>query len=278
MVLWALVCLGVAGCNLRENLEDDVKMAPVTVEVSACDVGGTRTVKSVANYDGVQALTVAFYDGEGAEVYKTTQMKSEATTFGSVSCELPVGSYTMVAVVYNSDEAITLTSQTEAAYTADKCRETFAGTKAVTVTSAGAQVNMTLDRIVSVLCIVSTDYPSATAKNCTIHMSKGGKAFNPATGLATADTGVDNVIPVSTETTKCQTFKNYLFLTSDEETIDVSFDVTDENDQVLVHREIMGVTCKRNRATVLSGKVFTPASSGVVNLNTDWLTDQNVNF
>lgn len=70
-----------------------------------------------------------------------------------------MGSYTMVVLgygFYEGDE-FTLTSPTQAAFTAD-VRETFAATQAVNITSTAAvELSATLDRIVTRVKVISTD-------------------------------------------------------------------------------------------------------------------------
>lgn len=116
--------------DMVENAQVEKPLAPVEVYVSgffvsqeACYGTRTRAVQNVADYNGVKAVTLAFYDGE-TEVYKTTQLKDDATTFttfGSFSLSLPLGSYTMVVLGYGlyDDDEFTLTSPTQAGFTGD---------------------------------------------------------------------------------------------------------------------------------------------------------------
>ena len=114
-VIMAAIALLAASCsNESEELETETEtLVPVTVQVNDFSVSmedpNTRAT-DVASYDGIKALTLAFYDTNGTEVYKTTQQKSDNTTyttFGQFDCSLPVGSYTMVALARqcgNGDE------------------------------------------------------------------------------------------------------------------------------------------------------------------------------
>ena len=88
----------------------------------------TRAAQDVADYNDVNAVTLAFYNGS-TEVEKVTQLKSDGstyTTFGEFSLSLPMGTYTMVALAYYTNEksVLTLTSPTEASYNT-RARETF---------------------------------------------------------------------------------------------------------------------------------------------------------
>lgn len=53
----------------------------------------------MADYSGVNAITLAFYTSDGTEQYQVTQMRDDATTyttFGNFECDLPMGSYTVL--------------------------------------------------------------------------------------------------------------------------------------------------------------------------------------
>ena len=252
--------------------ENETVYAPVSVQVSDFSMSvnefpnpsGTRATESPASYANVKALTLAFYASDGTEMYKTTQLKSDNTTFttfGQFSCELPVGSYTLVVVgrdVFDGD-VFTLTSATVAAYTSEWPRETFAGTQNVTVTNANP-LNLSMLR---------TTY------------SAGCKGFNPSTGLATNTNGfsVTNNIPES-RVGKTVSIANNAFLGTDEQTMDITLEALDAENNVLCTKIVENVPLKRNRRTTLQGHVFTPstASQAAFTLETGWIEGNSVDF
>lgn len=227
-------------------------------------------------------MTLAFYDAEGQEVVKTTQIKTEPstyTTFGQFTANLQVGTYTMVALgyLYRADDVFTLTSPTEAAFTSEKPRETFCATQSVTVTSASPlNLSVTLNRIVSALNILSTDGRPASATKVRTTFDKGGKSFNPTTGLATTDAGFTQTNNPSTAAGATINVTAYPFLTSAddaEEVMDITIEVLDADDHVLFTHTVDDVPFKRNRKTTLRGALFTAGtSSAAFQLETSWLT------
>lgn len=269
--------------------------APVTVHVSDFSItteempsggGTTRAAENPADYlVGGGAITLAFYDAVGTEVYKTTQVKADAatyTTFGEFTANLPVGSYTMVAVArahYDGD-AFTLTSPTEAAYTSERPRETFSKVQSVTVTNASPlDLNVTLNRISSWLKIVSTDGRPASATKIRTTFGKGGKGFNPTTGLDTTDAGFTQTNNPSTAVGAMIEVNALPFLYTDEESMTITIEALDAGDNVLATKVVNNVPFKRNRITKLSGAVFTADPSGAAfTLETSWLEDETVNF
>lgn len=270
--------------------DKEVGTAKVHVSVSDFaitqqDLPQTKTPQDAADYEDAKAIVLAFYNSNGDEVYKTTQYKADPTTyttFGEFECNLTIGSYTMVAVAYaHSDgDEFFLTSPTAAGFTSERPRETFAGTQNVSVTSTDPlDVTTTLNRISSSLRIISTDGRPAAATKIRTTYAKGGKSFNPTTGLALSDDGFAQVNNPSTAAGATIKVTSFPFLYSDEETMTVTIQALDANNNVLITKTVNNVPFKRNRQTTLTGAVFTPGSSSATfQLETDWLDGLNVNF
>lgn len=278
--------------NDVENAVENIRV-PVTVNVSGFSVsqeefsdgatrngsvrGTTRAAADPATYDGVKALTLAFYAGDGTEAYKHEQVKGsleEGETFGQFSLSLPMGSYTMVVLAYgkNGDDDLALTSSTEAAYTGSHTRETFATTQAVNINSTNSvNLSATLNRIIAKLQVVSTDGRAANATNVRMSFAAGGKSFNPTTGLATIDTGFVNTVGISASAGSTSSAISYLFLTSDEQDVNVTIETLDEDGAVLFSKTVENVPFKRNRVTKLTGAMYTNSSvSGGFQIETAW--------
>ena len=188
----------------------------------------------------------------------------------------------MVAVArahYDGDE-FTLTSPTEAAFTSERPRETFSKVQSVTVSSASPlDLSVTLSRISSWLKIVSTDGRPSSARKVRTSFSKGGKSFNPTTGLATIDTGFSQTNNPTTAVGATITVNSLPFLYTDEETMDITIDVLDADDNVLATKVVNNVPFKRNRKTILQGAIFTAeASAAAFKLETSWLDDETIDF
>lgn len=274
--------------NNTPEVADRDTLVPVHVHVNDFsviqeDFPETRTASTLDSYNGVKAMTLAFYNGD-TEVYKTTQLKDDATqanTFGEFECALPKGTYTMVVLGYGYFEGdeLTLTSPTQAAYTSVRPRETFAATEAVNITTTQTvEVSTTLSRIVSRLHIVSTDGRTDDAANVRVTFSAGGKAFNPTTGLATVNTGFNNTLSVTESVgTKFNSIA-YLFLNTDEQTMDVTIDVLNTAGTSISHRELSGVPFKRNRSTKITGVLYSAPLSTSFLIDTDWLDEVIVGF
>ena len=292
-ILIAGIILLAASCSSESDVtvnNPEVSYAPVSVHVSgftseqeefASARGLTRAVKDLATYTDVKAITLAFYSGS-TEVFKSTQLRADNTTyttFGDFSTSLSVGSYTMVVLAYGSESEITLTSPTSAAYTSDKGRETFVYTQSVNVnTTSGLDLSATLTRVVTKLKLKSTDnMPNNIAKVIT-NISAGGLSFNPTTGFATVNTGLTNEVSPSVGFGEIASFASYFFLATDEQMVNVTITVQDDAENVLFSKVVNNVPMKRNRCTVLTGKLFSTDATSTFSVETTWLDDHNVTF
>ena len=294
-----IVLLAATSCT-NESVETVVEnnaeqaTAPVTVRVSNFSItteempsggGTTRAAENAVDYETVGAITLAFYDADNNVAYSHTQLRSDGstyTTFGEFTANLPVGHYTMVAVArnYYAGDAFTLTSPTVAAYTSERPRETFTKVQSVTVTSATPlNLDVTLNRISSWLKIISTDGRPASATKIKTTFAKGGKGFNPTTGLATTDTGFSQTNNPSTAVGATIEVNAVPLLYTDEESMNITIEVLDADENVIGTKVVNNVPFKRNRVTKLTGAVFTAGTSGAgFKLETTWLSDYNMDF
>ena len=278
-----------ASCNNESDTNTkSVQMTPVHVQINDFDISvqsmaPTRAANPLAEYDKVKAITLAFYDGN-TEVYKTTQYRESlggGETFGEFDLSLPLGSYTMVALAYGFREGdvLTLTSPTLAAYAGDHNRETFAVTQAVNIANTTAvNINATLNRIVAKLDVNSTDGRPAQASSIRVTFSGGSKSFNPTTGLAVGNAGFSNVVSISAAVGNATSSGSYVFLATDEQTVDVTIEVLNSENTAIFTKQISDVPLKRNVTTILTGSMYTNNGNASFLINSEWGTQTNINF
>ena len=289
------VILLAASCSnerveLAENAVVERAVAPVTVSVSGFSITqegfmGTRGT-AVGEYPGVNFLTLAFYDAsDGSQVFKQTQFKDNPAageTFGQFSTTLAIGSYTMVVIANGGHNAVALTSPTEATYGENRVLDTFVNTQTVTVSSTAAvSVSATLDRVVTALAVLSTDNRPEGVTHMRLTYSGGGKGFNPTTGLATSNAGFVNLINYTGDPNTTTTSGGFLFLATDEQTMDVTIETLDAADgNVLFSKTVTGVPMKRNRQTTLTGAIYSNARVEVnsFEISDGWIDAHNMNF
>ena len=286
LVVFCLLCAACSKESVEQSIEQTV--APVTVSVNNFsitqeDFSGTRAPIPVAESTNVQAVTLAFYSGN-TEVYKVTQLKNDAstyTTFGVFSLSLPMGSYTMVVLAYDlkDGDALTLTSPTQAAFTSGSVRDMFSATQSVTITNTSAvNLSATLSRVVSKLRVVSSENRPANVASVRLTLSAGGNAFSPTSGLATVNTGVVCTPGFNTEVGHASQSNAYVFLATDEQSMDVTIDVLDGEGTNLYHKVVNNVPFMRNRMTKLTGSMYSASSSSSFLVETGWDTTVDINF
>lgn len=284
-----------AGCSnerveLAENAVVERAVAPVTVRVSGFSISQegfawTRGT-AVGTYTGVNVLTLAFYQADdGSQVFKQTQFKDNMAageTFGEFSTRLGVGSYTMVVIANGGSNAVALTSPTEATYGENRVLDTFVNTQTVTVSSSAAvSVSATLERVVTALVVQSTDIRPAEVTHMRLTYSGGGKGFNPTTGLATSDAGFVNLMDYTGAAGATTASGGFLFLATDEETMDVTIETLDAADgNVVFSKTVTGVPLKRNRQTTLTGAIYSNArvNANSFEVNKEWIDSQSISF
>ena len=277
-----------------------VLMSSCSKENNDSPAGGTASVKvtfndftistedfptksTVAEYANVKAMTLAFFDAQGNAVYNTTQLRADNTsytTFGEFDLSLPLGSYTMIALGYGSEVPMTVTSATAATYTADRVRETFVVSQAVNVTSTNPlTLNAELSRVVSKVLVRSTDTRTAGVDSVRVTFAAGGKGVNPQTGLATSNSGLSNTVAISTGVGAASSTISYLFLASDQQTMNLTVETIKTNGTVYSTRTVENVPLQRNAITLLTGPLYSNASGASFTLSTAWIGDTNrVNF
>lgn len=240
---------------------------------------GTPSKDAVADYSGVKAMTLAFFDAQGNEIYNTTQLRADNTTyttFGEFALSLPLGSYTMVALGYGSEVPITLNSAIEAVFTNDRCRETFVASQAVNVSNTNPlTLNAELSRVVSKVFVRSTDTRISGVDSVRVTFAAGGRGVNPQTGLASSNNGLSNTVGTTTAVGTASSTISYLFLGSDQQTMNVTVETLRTNGTVYSTRTVADVPLQRNKITVLRGPMYSTASGAGFTVSTGWISDTN---
>lgn len=260
--------------------------AKVTVSVNDFTISQQdfpATKDTPASYTGVKAMTLAFFDANGDQAYCTTQLRADNTTyttFGEFELSLNLGSYTMIVLGYGSEVPMTLSSATSATYTADRVRETFVASQAVNVTSTNPlSLSAELSRVVSKVIVRSTDNRPVGVDSVRVTFAAGGKGVNPQTGLSTTNNGLSNCVAISSAVGAESSTISYLFLASDQQTMNLTVETIKPNGTVYSTRTVADVPLQRNKITVVQGPMYSTASGASFTLSTAWIGDTNrVNF
>ena len=264
-------------------------LVPVNVNVDDFAISqgefSSKDASTVATDTNVKAITLAFFDENGDQIYSTTQLCAGTTTyetFGSFSLMLPIGNYTMEVLGYANELPATCNSMTEWVFTPDKVRETFVGSQTVTISNTANSVDISapLGRVVPRLEVFTTDPVPEAVKSVRITYAAGGSGINPITGLSSTNTGCTYLIENPTTTSDgISKFRSHLFLATDQQTMNVTLDALDSEGNSVSHTVVSNVPFQRNKVTQLHGALYSAGVSGSFTVNTSWIGDTNiVNF
>lgn len=271
LTLAAVVGLAAASCSKSASSVEPAT-APVSVKVNEFSISmdpmqDTKVQDIGHQYSPVLAITLAFYDSAGAEVYKSTQLKSDATEqspFGVFACNLPVGDLTMVVLGYGflSGDVLVLNGPTSAGFTSDGgVRDTFCKVQSVTVSGSGSNAfTANLDRVTCKLILHSTDLKAADATQIRISASGSARFFNPNTGLAVNNEGFSFLKSAGTNG-YVSTSISFLYLATDEQSLDITIEPLNADGEVLSSHVVQNVPFKRNYSTHLRGSLYNTGSS-----------------
>ena len=116
-LLAAAMLLLLTSCNQEED--NNKILVPIHVNtngfnVTQEDFEPTRAATTADNYTNINAIILAFYQGN-TEIKRLSQLRdamAEGENFGEFNLYLPIGKYTMVVVAYSTNEnsPFTLTS------------------------------------------------------------------------------------------------------------------------------------------------------------------------
>lgn len=270
-----------ASCKKNEGVKCPIKVHVANFSIEQTNFPSRNT--PVGTYTNVKVLTLAFYAADGTELYNHSQLRDDATTyttFGEFECSLPMGTHTMVVIGYGGTNPFDLTGPTSAVCTDIRLQDTFVNTQSITINSnEGTNVSASLYRPVSVMVVKSSDQRVSNATKIRMTLTAGGRDFNPSTGFALNNTGFNNTIPFSTAVGATTSSGSYIFLATDEQTMNVTIETLDDNNNVLFSETVNDVPFKRNRQTIMTGRMFTEDVTGAsFTIQNDWLGDYNMGF
>ena len=251
--------------NLRVNV-CQLEQTPFSVHSRATTVS-----------EACSRLNYAVYTMDGARV-KQINKQSSAADFRSAVFQLEEGDYQLVVVAHSSDGNPTMTNPAKIQFTnAQGFTDTFFCREEVTIGEDPVELNLTLNRNVS-LCrfVVTDDYPEGAAK-IKFYYTGGSGAFDATTGLGCVNSRQEHTFDLASGQKQ---FDLYTFLHSTESTIHLRVTVYAGNGNVL-SEHTFDVPMQQKHVTVISGDYFT-GGSGTTNvtitINTEWDDETHLSF
>ena len=213
-------------------------------------------------------LDVAIFpeNKNNSKVYRFHQVDTN-DGFGSLSVQLPVGKYTLIAIASKAEAEIDIKSAEVATFPSDRVTDMAYTCQKLNVTNSTNTANCALKRSLSRFKLLSTDsaYNDLGSLKITI-AGKWGNAFNPTTGWGIANgtktyTKTWNI--TKTEGRELGVIDGSLYVLIPEEkevfTVDVEVATTDGTVRKKVHFD--NVTLEQNHVTTYKGALFTTSST-----------------
>ena len=225
-------------------------------------------------------LNFAIYDEDGSRVKQVNQTK-ETTNYGTAHFQLEPGDYTLVVVGHSSNGNPTMTNLKKIQFTnAQGYTETFLCCATVTIAEDPVEVQVSLDRIVSMCRFVLTDDIPSDVKKLQFYYTGGSGAFNALTGFGSVNSKQTATFDVSSNPQK--QFDLYTFLHEAESDISLKVTALDNDDNVLYERDF-DVPMQQNHITWLTGAFFNGSGSSSITItgvtvNTDWAGETHLTF
>ncbi len=235
-------------------------------------------------------LTILYYyvfDNNGNFLHKITQ-DSTTTNFGSISDDLPSGTYTVVIAAgkagfsspSNVQAAISAHLITYSPNTAapKAWQDTFYGTFPLTVSGGSVSQAVTLSRIVGELEININDAIPANVASISVSLDQEDLQYNFATNKAAYPATVVKTITIPASEIGKTNFQGYTIVANTLTPFTVTITSYDASKHVVSAAIVDGVSCQVNTRTILSGSLFGSNNSFNVTLNTGWGTPIQIPF
>lgn len=280
-----------SACSSESNSVDENALVPVQVTFSGLDVSvvpdGSRGSVTRATVSEAKVDRIAFkvFDASGKNVYYSVVKEDpKAEDFGMVKCLLHVGTYKFVAVAHKAktagSKAAVITSPTVASL-AETNIPSCVYSKVTNVTVSGnttQSVNIEFGkRITSSFELnVTDDYPDEIENveiilNPSKDQAANPYAFNPSTGCAASALTYNasfNRKSFSVTSFTGKTLSISLFLTAEEQKMNVTINMKNSDGITLYTRTLNDVTFRQHTSTIAKGTFFSSQVSGSFTFDT----------
>lgn len=285
-LLGAFVLMGLVACSseVASISDEEVASVPVEVTFTGFDVSvlleAPKKVRSRATADSAKVSRIAFKVFEipsGKEVFSTKKSKgTDGDDFNRVTCHLPIGGYTFVAVAHRAKTTESLAANIVSATEATISEKTLPKeVYATVVDKVYVDNNTTTDvainfgkRVTSSFFLNITDAFPATVKkleivlNSSPDVASAPYTLNPTTGLSPKVQTYQAEIDRPDDGNFSFPIRFQILLASAEQTMNVDINMKDETGEVLYTRTLQNVSFKQHRVTEAKGTFFSSDVTG----------------
>jgi len=277
--LTALVLMGCEKPLISEGEEEsDDTEGNLTVTVWQSGHEPFPAMTRATSLDDYNRLNYAIYTSDGTRVKQVNQTR-ENTGFGSATFQLEPATYQVVVVAHNCDKNPTMTNLSKIQFTnAMGYTDTSLYYGEIEVTEEHQDVQVDLERIVSLCRVIITDEYPEDVTQMRFQYKGGSGAFDAKTGYGCVNSTQTLFFDV---TNGQKQFDLYTYLHDEEGTLHLLATAYDDADNVIHEREFE-VPMLYNQITRFSGPFFTGSGNGSLDItiviNTDWSGVQDITF
>lgn len=285
-LLGAFVLMGLVACSseVASISDEEVASVPVEVTFTGFDVSvlpeAPKKVRSRATADAANVSRIAFKVFEnpsGKEVFSTKKSKgTDGDGFNRVTCHLPIGDYTFVAVAHRAKTTASLAANIVSATEAKISEKTLPKEVYATVLNNVLVDNNTTTevainfgkRVTSSFYLNITDAFPATVKKLEIVLNPSHDVaskpytLNPTTGLSPEVQTYQAEVIRPDNGNFSFPIRFQILLASAEQIMDVDINMKDEKGEVLYTRKLHDVSFKQHRVTEARGTFFSSDVTG----------------
>lgn len=247
---------------------------------SAERVVSGESVGSRAKTEVASRVAFALIDEDGNKVISQEKGNDESG-YKVLDVEVPVGEYQLVSFAHNGSESANISANAVVTPPGSKLTDSFIYYKVIELTEDSEnESSITLDRCVAKVSIKHLDAIPSNTASVELVITGAGGTLDAKTGLA-KDLSTQTVtinIPSSAVNTKENTFSAFLFLESEESTVDIVATTKTSTGSVLTSYTIEDVPVEVNMQTICSGTLFHAGQKMSVTINSDWKDDKEITF
>jgi len=273
-----MLLAGAVSCEkmtLSDDGDDGTQAANVVLRVGSIEQIPFPVVTRATIEELCSHLCFHIYDDAGIRVDYVNQ-KVEDANYGTASFMLDKGHYYLVVVGHNGSKNPSFSANEKVSISGDNLGDTFWCSKDFEVGEESVNLDLGLQRIVSLLQFVPTATPP-TGIDHIVFKYKGSKGtFNGLTGFGS--TTASQTVKVMTSSDASQ-YEFYLVPRAEEDVIDVSMMAYDSEIRGLGGCSIDELPVKRNSITICRGNLFDGGSSSAsvfVSVSIDDTWDGNI--
>jgi len=213
-------------------------------------------------------INIALFNEDGERV-KTVSQTSSDGSFGLTQVSAQPGNYTLVIMAHSCNGSATITAPDKVTFPSNKVTDTFYAYTAVTLTDIRQDIDISLQRCVSMIRLYLSGLPAGT-ETLKCYYVGGSSTFSPQAGFGC----------VNSKQTELRAFVSdgiyeiYTFPHSTEDIITkLEMTALDANDNILGESSLTNIPVTINRVTEYTGDFSATDMSSVtigITVNPEW--------